>query len=287
MRKVWIPLIVLLACGEDASKLTVEDERSLKYAVSLLLSNVSNYVLDPGSPMFNRLSSFSWKNVSLSYCTGRSNPSASDNDMDGVRSNDTIIFDCPDTIVAVNIGSQTFNVRYSISGTLIHEDENDNDPYSFEVKWKGPFRYSVSIQDTFGNVLHASSFEGEGSLLAYDVDSLRMRMEIFNATTSGGTYTEAHLVMDVFKFPGWFPGMPIDSLSYIMDANAYVHTQTGNLFFVDMLPESEIVAHAICGNGFDKHLNVKEASIVLQIYTPSHEHLKDLPMNYSNCLLAQ
>lgn len=148
---VWSMMALGCKRGEKVAEVAQEDIDFTVQSIEEITQTSSNTLQDPGAPVVKRyvyngyfLYSFDTNGIDLkNKCVSYSynNPSyTADNDEDNVYTNATINFTCDNRTDTVIKNSQIYVVNYTLIGSLVHSDSNDNDPFVFSVSWGNPFK---------------------------------------------------------------------------------------------------------------------------------------------------
>lgn len=147
---VWSMMALGCKRGEKVAEVAQEDIDFTVQSIEEITQTSSNTLQDPGAPVVKRyvyngyfLYSFDTNGIDLkNKCVSYNPPDtiAIDNDKDNVYKNATINFTCDNRTDTVIKSSQIYVVNYTLIGSLVHSDSNDNDRFVFSVSWGNPFK---------------------------------------------------------------------------------------------------------------------------------------------------
>ncbi len=292
---------VFYSCGSSPTYEEVAQE-DIDFASNATLessSDLSSTLEDPGSPVVDRRvggfggifvygvgsNDYLLGGIDLSYCVTHSNPNRVDADGDKVFDRDTITFNCPDTSATVlDTLGRTYTVEYSINGQVIHNDENDNDPFVLSVSWGTPFTYNIVIKDSSGQIVYQKTRNVEGShsfardgasdttiLFSHERRSFDSNGREFYMLVNGTLYVPL----------GWYPGTPLtQSISKEFTGSGYVKTPSGRQIDFDISTTQMLVISPAC-QGLNAR-SIESGQITMNL-SVSGQVIKTIVITYTNC----
>ncbi|MFZ8846841.1 MAG: hypothetical protein ACO2O6_06565 [Candidatus Hydrothermia bacterium] len=213
--------IVALGCkrGEKVAEVAQEDIDFAIQSIEEITQTSSNTLQDPGSPVVKRYTyngyflfvsdtGINLKNKCVTY--NPQNPA--DSDGDKVYPNDTITFTCNSLIDTVIKNNETHIVNYTLIGSLVHSDLDDNNPFIFSVSWGEPFKVILKAYRN-NTLVENKNYSQTGSIKmekVNDNDSVYRLIRSINHMGNDLTCRSVSVNETIYVFlneaSGWKPG---------------------------------------------------------------------------------
>ncbi len=177
--------IVALGCkrSEKVAEVAQEDIDFTVQSVGDITQTSSNTLQDPGAPIVKRyvyngyfLYSFDSNGINLKNKCVQYNPSdTADADNDKVYKNVRMLFNCNNRTDTVIKNGQPYVVNYTLIGTLVHDDQNESNPFIFFVSWGDPFKVVLKVyrNDT---LIEDKSYSQTGSITMDSISNNTYRL---------------------------------------------------------------------------------------------------------------
>jgi len=214
--------IVALGCkrGEKVAEVSQGDIDFTTESIEEITQTSSNTLQDPGAPVVKRytyngyflFASDSGINLK-NKCVSHNPQDPTDSDGDKVYQNATITFNCDNLTDTVIKNSETYIVNYTLIGSLVHYDLDDNNPFIFSVNWGNPFK--VVLQAYRNNTLvENKNYSQTGSIKMEQVNGSVYRLirsinHIGNDLTCRSVSVNETIYVFLNEAPGWQPGHTI------------------------------------------------------------------------------
>jgi hypothetical protein len=212
---------VALGCkrGEKVAEVAQEDIDFAIQSIEEITQTSSNTLQDPGSPVVKRYTyngyflfvsdtGINLKNKCVTY--NPQNPA--DSDGDKVYPNDTITFTCNSLIDTVIKNNETHIVNYTLIGSLVHSDLDDNNPFIFSVSWGEPFKVILKAYRN-NTLVENKNYSQTGSIKmekVNDNDSVYRLIRSINHMGNDLTCRSVSVNETIYVFlneaSGWKPG---------------------------------------------------------------------------------
>jgi hypothetical protein len=207
--------IVALGCkrGEKVAEVSQGDIDFTTESIEEITQTSLNTLQDPGAPVVKRYtyngyflfvsdSGINLKNKCVSY--NPQNPT--DSDGDKVYQNATITFNCDNLTDSVSKNNETYVVNYTLIGSLVHSDSDDNNRFIFSVSWGNPFKVILRVNDTL-----IKNYSQTGSIkMEYVNDSAYRLIRSINHIGNNSTCRSVSVNETTYVFLnealGWKPG---------------------------------------------------------------------------------
>jgi hypothetical protein len=207
--------IVALGCkrGEKVAEVSQGDIDFTTESIEEITQTSLNTLQDPGAPVVKRYtyngyflfvsdSGINLKNKCVSY--NPQNPT--DSDGDKVYQNATITFNCDNLTDSVSKNNETYVVNYTLIGSLVHSDSDDNNRFIFSVSWGNPFKVILRVNDTL-----IKNYSQTGSIkMEYVNDSVYRLIRSINHIGNNSTCRSVSVNETTYVFLnealGWRPG---------------------------------------------------------------------------------